>query len=50
VSVHVIRDAACPVLVVTHDAPQVVIGLQHPSEEVDVLSEMAGAEKQVTDA
>jgi nucleotide-binding universal stress UspA family protein len=50
VSAHVIRDAACPVLVVTHDAPQVVIGLQHPSEEVDVLSQMAGGEKEVADA
>ena len=50
VSAHVVRDAACPVLVVTHDTPQVVIGLQHASEEVDVLPEMTGAEKQIADA
>lgn len=50
VSTHVIRGAACPVLVVTHDAPPVVVGLEHPAEQVDVLAEMPGPEKQVADA
>jgi len=50
VSSHVIREAACPVLVVTHEAPPVVAGLEHPGEEIDVLAEMPGAQEQVTDA
>jgi len=50
VSSHVIREASCPVLVVTHEAPPVVVGLEHPGEEVDVLAEMPSAEKQVADA
>ena len=36
--------------VVTHDAPPVVVDLEHPGEEVDVLAEVARAEKQVADA
>jgi nucleotide-binding universal stress UspA family protein len=32
VSTHVIREAACPVLVVTHAAPPVIVGLDHPAE------------------
>jgi nucleotide-binding universal stress UspA family protein len=47
VSTHVIREAACPVLVVTHAPPAV---LQHAGEQVDVLTEVTGAEKQVADA
>ena len=31
VSTHVIREAACPVLVVTHNPPLVFIDLQHPA-------------------
>ena len=50
VSSHVVREAACPVLVVTHDSPPVVLGLEHPAEEVDVLAKVAGAEEQITDA
>jgi nucleotide-binding universal stress UspA family protein len=40
---HVIREAACPVLVVTHDPPSLVLRSQHPGEEVDVLHEMPRA-------
>ncbi len=50
VSTHVIREAACPVLVVTHDAPPVVVGVEHPGEEIHVLAEMPGTQEQVTDA
>jgi hypothetical protein len=50
VSAHVIREAACPVLVVNHDAPAVVVDLEHPGEEIDVLAQVPGAEKQVADA
>ena len=49
-SSHVIREAACPVLVVTHEAPPVVVGLEHPGEEIDVLAKMPSAEEQVADA
>lgn len=44
VSAHVIREAACPVLVVTQAAPAV---LEHAGEQVDVLAEVSGTEEQV---
>jgi nucleotide-binding universal stress UspA family protein len=47
VSTHVVRESACPVLVVTHDVPPV---LEHASEQVDVLPEVPSAEEQVADA
>ena len=47
VSVHVVREATCPVLLVTHDAPAV---LEHAGEQIDVLPEVTGAEEQVADA
>jgi len=31
-------------------APPVVVGLEHPAEEIDVLAEMPGTEEQVADA
>jgi nucleotide-binding universal stress UspA family protein len=50
VSSHVIHETACPVLVVTHDVPPVVRGLEHAGEDVDVLSQVTGAEEQVADS
>jgi nucleotide-binding universal stress UspA family protein len=43
VSTHVIRDAACPVLVVTHAVPQVIVELDHAGEQVDVLAQVTRA-------
>jgi nucleotide-binding universal stress UspA family protein len=48
VSSHVIREAGCPVLVVTHDAPAVVLSREHAAQELHVLAKVAGAEEPIT--